>query len=126
MVGRAQAFVNVIRSSAPEFYEAFRPLWSEERPELEAPKVSTIYDSLPTGDFSKRILSAGPENLGVFCLGDVGWSDLGDPQRLLEVISRITGEVQSEWVTVWRQEARRLSSNGIAKSVEWKTSSASA
>ena len=25
------------------------------------------------------MLSAAPERLGVWCLGDVGWSDLGDP-----------------------------------------------
>jgi hypothetical protein len=46
---------------------------------------------LTTADFSKLVLSANPERLGVFCLGDVSWSDLGDPERAMEVLSR-TGE----------------------------------
>jgi mannose-1-phosphate guanylyltransferase len=82
MVGRAGAFVNLIRSAAPDFYEAFRPIWGEWQPQLEAPIVSKIYRDLAVADLTREVLSKTLESLGVFCLGDVGWSD-GDPRRAL-------------------------------------------
>jgi mannose-1-phosphate guanylyltransferase len=110
MVGRAGAFLDLIRSGAPEVFEAFSPLWDKAGSKDEASIVQTLYESLPTVDLSKSVLSAVPERLGVFCLGDVGWSDLGDPRRLLEVLSR-SGEGNT-WVTAWRKKAMNLASNG--------------
>jgi hypothetical protein len=58
--------------------------------------LKTVYDELPTADFSKSVLSTSPEKLGVLNLGEVGWSDLGVPERVLRMWSE-TG-VESRWV----------------------------
>lgn len=99
MVGKAHAFLDLIQAGAPRVYEAFEPLRTQRRscPEL----IESVYRDLETTDFSKSVLSATPARLGVFCLGDVGWSDLGNPQRLIEVLSQLG--VDNEWVACWRQ-----------------------
>jgi len=95
MVARVQAFVDMIRSGAPEVYQAFKPLLASDR-ETDAGTMEAVYAGITTADFSTVVLSAAPERLGVFCLGDVGWSDLGDPHRVLTVLSQ-TG-VENELV----------------------------
>jgi mannose-1-phosphate guanylyltransferase len=109
MVGRASAFLNLIESGAPEVFEAFRTVWDKAWPKDQASIMQMLYENLPTVDLSKSI-SAVPESLGVFCLGDVGWSDVGDPRRLLEVLAH-SGEGNA-WVTAWRKETMHAASNG--------------
>jgi mannose-1-phosphate guanylyltransferase len=111
MIGRARAFVNVIRSAAPDFYEAFRSIWGESQPEVEEPIVSKIYQGLAVADLSREVLSKTPESLGVFCLGDVGWSDLGDPRRALEVLQRSSTEADDTMTALWRSETMHVASN---------------
>ena len=41
-----------------------------------------VYGSLAPGDFSKQVLSALPDRLAVLRLDNVGWSDLGTPERV--------------------------------------------
>jgi mannose-1-phosphate guanylyltransferase len=101
MVGQARAFLDMIRSGAAELYEAFEPLRTTHAPETYAETIKGVYEGLATADFSRLVLSATPERLAILCLGDVGWSDLGDPQRLIEVLSR-TGK-ENEWVTLWHR-----------------------
>jgi mannose-1-phosphate guanylyltransferase len=100
MIGRAQAFLDLIRGGAPDIYQQFEVLlklpespWSDER-------LNAIYQRVTPADFSKLVLSARPEGLGVWCLGDVGWSDLGDPRRVMTVLEE-TG-INREWATSWR------------------------
>jgi mannose-1-phosphate guanylyltransferase len=100
MIGRAQAFLDLIRAGAPEIYGKFESLlklpdfeWSDDR-------LNPIYQCLATSDFARLVLSTRPERLGVWCLGDVGWSDLGDPRRVMTVVAE-TGATY-EWATSWR------------------------
>jgi mannose-1-phosphate guanylyltransferase len=102
MVGTAQAFADMIRSSASDLYGAFEPLLAYRKPEAEEAKLGAIYENLRAADFSKQVLSANKERLAVLPLGDVGWSDLGDPRRVITVLSE-TG-VEREWVTHWHRE----------------------
>ena len=124
MVGKASAFLNVIRCGAPDVFEAFNPLREKACPKEEACIAQTLYVGLPTVDLSKCVLSAVPEKLGVFCLGDVGWSDLGDPQRLLEVLSN-AGEA-NDWATAWRRGTMHAGSDGKSSGGELTSCGASA
>jgi mannose-1-phosphate guanylyltransferase len=102
MVGHAGAFLNLIRSAAPALCQAFA---SSENIGVEQERsiVRAIYEQIPALDFSRCVLSSAPRALGVFGLGDVGWSDLGDPQRLVEAMAQ-KGE-RSEWLDAWRRQA---------------------
>jgi mannose-1-phosphate guanylyltransferase len=78
MIGRVRTFLEVLRQSVPEVFRAFQ---AAERSAgmLDADEV---YSSLVPGDFSTQVLSALPDRLAVLRLDNVGWSDLGTPERV--------------------------------------------
>jgi mannose-1-phosphate guanylyltransferase len=103
MVGTAQAFAAMIRASASDSYRAFEPLLEYRKPEAEATTLGAIYENLRVADFSEQVLSANKERLAVLRLGDVGWSDLGDPRRLVTVVSE--SGVEHEWLMKWNRDS---------------------
>lgn len=100
MVGQLRAFLGLIEETAPGLYHAFEPMLSGESTDAEA--IESVYDSIPSADFSKLVLSAGNPRLSVLNLGDVGWSDLGDPQRLIDTLS--THGIRNPWRQISVQE----------------------
>jgi len=103
MVGRAQAFLDMARSGAPELYRAFETMRDRSWPETYEEAMRAVYEGIETSDFSQSILSANPEMLRVLCLGDVGWSDLGEPGRVIGVLEQ--KGVEREWATLWHRES---------------------
>jgi mannose-1-phosphate guanylyltransferase len=103
MVGRAQAFLDLICAGAADIYQAFEPLLRLPESIPAANALNAIYQCVTPADFSQLILSRTPERLGVWCLGDVGWSDLGDPRRVLTVLAE-TG-IERDWMTSWRKHS---------------------
>jgi mannose-1-phosphate guanylyltransferase len=97
MVGRARAFLEIIRSSVPGLFQAFESV--PER-EMSAETLEPIYAKLSAADFSQLVLSGIPRRIGVLSLGDVGWSDLGDPRRVITMLHE--NGVQNEWLTLWK------------------------
>jgi mannose-1-phosphate guanylyltransferase len=103
MIGRAQAFLDMIQTSAPEILQDFARLVECDPRDWDSADLEAIYEELATTDFSSSVLSSNPEKLGVWCLGDVGWSDLGDPRRVVSMLSE-TG-VTNEWMTLWQERS---------------------
>jgi mannose-1-phosphate guanylyltransferase len=106
MVGRAQAFLDTIRSASPAVSQALEPVLPPCR-EMNPAAMARVYERLDTTDFSRVVLSVAPERLGVLCIGDVGWSDLGEPQRVITALSQ-TG-VERKWASMWHGEAAAAS-----------------
>jgi mannose-1-phosphate guanylyltransferase len=104
MVGRWRAFLGLIEETAPTLYHAFEPVFKPmlSGESTDAAAIEAVYDSIPSADFSKQVLSAGSPRLTVLNLGDVGWSDLGDPQRLIDTLS--THGIRNPWRQMWVQE----------------------
>jgi hypothetical protein len=102
-VGRAQAFLDLIRYGVPQIYQEFMPLMEQNENAWNPGTMKSIYQRLSTADFSRLVLSTAPDRLGVWCLGDVGWSDLGDPHRVVTMMSE-TG-MNNEWMTSWRERS---------------------
>jgi mannose-1-phosphate guanylyltransferase len=100
MIGRAQAFLDLIRVGAPDVYQAFESSMDVTGPISASDRFNSIYQRVTSTDFSKLVLSRNPERLGVWCLGDVGWSDLGDPRRVMNVLAE--AGLTYEWMTSWR------------------------
>jgi hypothetical protein len=50
---------------------------------------------LPSGDFSHQVLSVSTNQLAVLRMGDVGWSDLGTPERVMTAMTR--SGLKSDW-----------------------------
>ena len=52
--------------------------------------------NLPPADFSKQVLAVSTERLAVASLDDIGWSDLGDPRRLITTL--FESGIENPWV----------------------------
>lgn len=94
MVGRVDALLKMTRAALPEMYSGFTTVTPAFETTAEHKAVAELYSRIDDVNFSHQVLTARPEDLMVLRVGDVGWSDLGEPNRVLSTLARIG--VQSE------------------------------
>lgn len=87
MVGRVDAFVNLIRQSLPSMMSLMEAAVSEAVPGEENNTLRELYSSVPATNFSSEVLSVNPAALSVLRADAMGWSDLGDPRRVFSVVN---------------------------------------
>ncbi|MEP7354380.1 MAG: sugar phosphate nucleotidyltransferase [Acidobacteriota bacterium] len=87
-VGRAHTLLSLVREAEPAFYEIFEDAWTAMASEDESRILSAFYDYLPSVDFSRQVLARCPERLLVMPVANSGWTDLGRPERVLELLDR--------------------------------------
>lgn len=97
MVGGADAFLEMIRRSAPALFETFETALLGSGLECEEQKMQSIYSDLDPSDFSRKVLALSTERLRVASCGDVGWSDLGEPRRFISALAE-NGQ-ENPWTT---------------------------
>ena len=56
--------------------------------------LAELYSRIEDSNFSHHVLAVRAEDLMVMRVGDVGWSDRGEPNRVLSTLARLG--VQSE------------------------------
>ncbi|HWT03746.1 MAG TPA: sugar phosphate nucleotidyltransferase [Pyrinomonadaceae bacterium] len=95
MVGRVTAFLGMIRRSVPDLYNAFAVAWTALGTPDEVAEIRSLYHQLPETNFSKEVLAVCPHELAVLPVGNVGWSDWGDPGRVLSTLAQIGA--RAEW-----------------------------
>ena len=97
MVGGVRALIDMIRSSVPQLYESF------ERHQTTSDQLDCdpIYKTLTPVDFSAKVLSTCPSQLAVLDIGYVGWSDLGDPERVVKLVTEL--DSRCGWLENWRR-----------------------
>jgi mannose-1-phosphate guanylyltransferase len=88
MVGRVSAFLAMIRRTLPELLTSFTGMQSSS--------LREIYAKIPAANFSNDVLSARPSDLTVLPARGLGWSDLGEPQRVLSAIPKLNWNLHSE------------------------------
>src|SRR5438874_1276828 len=74
-------------------------MWSRKAPGTEYEALRHLYLSIPAMNFSSDVLSARPSHLAVIRARGLGWSDLGEPQRVFSVFrpgSRVLGAPENE------------------------------
>lgn len=89
IVGRIDALLRMTRAALPEAYAAFAAIAPTFGTTGERAAVTQLYSQLSEINFSHHVLAARPEDLSVMRVGDVGWSDLGEPNRVLSTLARI-------------------------------------
>jgi mannose-1-phosphate guanylyltransferase len=94
MVGSVAALLKLTRVAMPELYAAFAAVTPTFTTANEHRELATLYSHLADSNFSHQVLAARPQDLMVMRVGDVGWSDLGEPNRVLSALAR--SSVQSE------------------------------
>src|SRR5678815_2008034 len=56
------------------------------------PALLSLYDRLPELDFSRDLLEGRADDLCVMRVPPCGWSDLGTPRRVGEIVQRFAGD----------------------------------
>lgn len=75
MVGRVSAFLTMMERTLPGLLKAFKPDRTLEE----------VFASVPATNFSDEVLAVNPATLAVLRADTLGWSDLGEPQRVLSL-----------------------------------------
>ena len=89
MVGRVDALLKMTRTAMPEMYAAFAAITPIFETGAQNKALAELYSQMKDSNFSHQVLAVGPEDLMVMKVGDVGWSDLGEPNRVLSTLARI-------------------------------------
>lgn len=89
MVGSVEALLKLTRAAMPELFTVFNSLTSTFETEREDKALAEVYSLIDDSNFSHQVLAVRPEDLMVMRVGDVGWSDLGEPKRVLSTLARI-------------------------------------
>ena len=95
MVGRVEAFLQTIQRALPKLYESFEAVKPALGTDREHNAVCDLYAKIDPSNFSQDVLSTRPNDLSVMPVKNVGWSDWGDPSRVLSTLARIG--LQAEW-----------------------------
>jgi len=100
MVGHIRTFLRMIQRETPELNGAF------QRHEIGPGDFdqTRLYERLAPVDFSRDVLARNPAELAVLNAGPIGWSDLGEPERVIQLIAQL--DWQCDWLDNWRQSQR--------------------
>ena len=85
MVGCVDALLRMTRAALPELYAEFAAL----APKFETAALAELYSRIADTNFSHEVLAQRPQDLAVMRVGDVGWSDLGEPSRVLATLAHM-------------------------------------
>jgi len=86
MVGRVSAFLSMIQRTLPDLLTSLESMWAEVAPGMEDMALRDLYGTIPATNFSDEVLSVNPSALAVLRADALGWSDLGEPQRVFSVL----------------------------------------
>jgi len=89
IVGQLPTLLELFSLAMRELYVAFSKIRPSIGTTFEKEALRKLYQSLPESDFSREVLRSVAGNLSVLPVRDVGWSDLGEPDRLAKVAKKI-------------------------------------
>jgi len=85
MVGRVSAFLNMVRRTMPALLSTFESMVATTPRGGEDEALRSVYDSIPSTNFSDDVLAVSSTALSVLKADALGWSDLGEPQRVFSI-----------------------------------------
>lgn len=94
MVGKVETFLNVIKKHLPELYRMFEAMSCTFGTSAETAAMRSLYACIQDVNFSSEVLEKASRELFVLRVGDVGWSDWGEPQRVLGTLEKLGIEPQ--------------------------------
>ena len=96
MVGKVEAFLDLYRQHLSDLYGMFAAARTQFGGPQESTVVRSIYGRIAETNFSSDVLEKAPNELLVMRAGDTGWSDWGEPQRVLDTLTSIG--VRPHWL----------------------------
>ncbi len=103
MVGRVRTFLNMIQKATPPLYRHFQ----HHKTSSGSFDSDRLYETLAPVDFSRDILAQRHAELAVLDAGSVGWSDLGEPERVVSLIAQL--DSQCDWLEAWQRSQSYVS-----------------
>jgi mannose-1-phosphate guanylyltransferase len=95
MVARVSTLIGLILMALPELSASFSKIHDRLGTTGEPGSAERLYQRTPTASFSDEVLERYPIKLGVIPVHGIEWSDLGEPQRVMTVLSRLG--IHPEW-----------------------------
>ena len=89
MVGRVDALLRMTRAALPDLYADFAAISPTFETTREHQALGELYSRIDDSNFSHEVLAARPQDLAVMRVADVGWSDLGEPSRVLATLAHM-------------------------------------
>jgi hypothetical protein len=94
MVARVSTLIGLVMVALPDLFASFRKIHDLLGTARELGVMERLYEHPPTASFSTEVLERYPTNLGVLPVRGLKWSDLGEPQRVMAVLSRLGRHLQ--------------------------------
>lgn len=86
----APALLKLFQRRSPDIVEALSEVIAAPSNGVSREqRLFELYEALPTRDFSRQILSGHEPHLRVLPVPECGWSDLGTPRRVAEVLREL-------------------------------------
>lgn len=89
MVGRVDALLKMTRAALPDLYSKFAKIVPRFDSAGELNALHQLYSEMEESNFSHQVLAQRPNDLAVMRVADVGWSDLGEPARVLSTLAML-------------------------------------
>lgn len=100
MVGRARAFLEIASATVPSLVRALDFTFRNSHLAAEVIIPSVLYEGISPVDFSRQVLTPSARRSLALCLGNIEWSDLGNPYRVLVTLLEENGELP-RWAKLW-------------------------
>ena len=93
-IGKAGAFLELLQTTVPHLVEALEGC-------LQNGRIEQFYDKIAPVDFSRSVLASEPGRLVVLKDAASGWTDLGSPRRVVELLGSelCEGKLGPLWAT---------------------------
>jgi mannose-1-phosphate guanylyltransferase len=109
MVARLSTLLGLLMVTTPDLYGSFAPLRPYLMTSSEEPTIEKLYGSIDSLDFSRDVLARRAMNLAVLPVRGCQWSDLGEPERVVNLIR------QRKIAPLWHNEPLRVASIAAMK-----------
>lgn len=99
MVGRVDAFLEMFRKHLPEMFRMFEAASKVFGTPEEAAVIRSIYNWIDETNFSSQVLENVASELLVMRVRNVGWSDWGEPERVIGTIKNLG--ITPQWINAF-------------------------
>jgi mannose-1-phosphate guanylyltransferase len=106
MAGRVQAYLALADSFVPQVVGPLRAVAPSLETPGEAQALAAAYARIPPTNLSRAVLSKCPDALMVLAARYVGWSDWGDPDRVVCTLQRYNR--QPDWLPAYAGVRARM------------------
>jgi mannose-1-phosphate guanylyltransferase len=102
MVGHVRGFLEMANAALPGMVKLLlqSQLWTGSETHI----ADSLYERIRNVDFSREVLSVQTSRLVALRMGRTGWSDLGQPERVMDALR--TAGLEPWWMKEWQSSTR--------------------